>query len=163
MAAGSHARSTPWQPVQVAAMVLAVVFAVIGVLGFIPGATTKYDRLAATGPESGALLFGVFQVSVLHNVLHMVFGGVGLAAAPSVAGARTFLLGGGTIYLLLWGYGLFVDYDSSANFMPQDTADHWLHLGLALLMLVLGVVLSGLSSRTSATPQAKPRIGPDAP
>ena len=65
MAAGSHARPARLRPVQVAALVVASIFAVIGVLGFVPGVTTRYDSLATTGSESGALLLGVFQVSVL--------------------------------------------------------------------------------------------------
>lgn len=163
MAAGAHARPTTLWPVQVAAMVLAAAFAVIGVLGFIPGVTTKYDTMAAVGPESGALLLGVFQVSVLHNVVHLLLGIVGLVLARSVSGARYFLIGGGVVYLALWLYGLFVDQDSSANFVPLNQADQWLHLGLAVVMVAIGFVLGGLSARTSTTLQADARIGPDAP
>ncbi len=52
---------------------IAVVFLVVGVLGFVLGVTTNYDSMAFAGHESGALLFGVFAVSVLHNLVHLVF------------------------------------------------------------------------------------------
>ncbi|HLU43103.1 MAG TPA: DUF4383 domain-containing protein, partial [Microthrixaceae bacterium] len=50
-----------------AAGLVGVVFLLVGVLGFIPGITTNYDAMEFAGHESGAELFGVFQVSILHN------------------------------------------------------------------------------------------------
>jgi hypothetical protein len=42
-------------------------------------------------------------------------------------------------------YGVVVDHDSDANFLPLNDADNLLHLGLALAMIVLGIVGSRLS------------------
>ena len=61
--------------------------------------------------------------------------------ARSRSGARAFLIGGGLIYLVLWIYGVAVDHESSANFVPLDTADNWLHLGLGIGMIALGAAL----------------------
>ena len=47
----------------------------------------------------------------------------------------------GVIYLLLSIYGLLIDHESAANFVPIDYADNWLHLVLAVGMLGLGAVL----------------------
>jgi hypothetical protein len=44
------------------------------------------------------------------------------------------------VYLLLWVYGSAVGEHLAANFMPFNTADNWLHLGLGLGMILLGVV-----------------------
>jgi hypothetical protein len=52
-----------------------------------------------------------------------------------------YLLGGGAIYLLLFLYGLVIDRESTMNFVPVNSADNWLHLGLGVGMLALGVVL----------------------
>jgi Domain of unknown function (DUF4383) len=38
-------------------------------------------------------------------------------------------------------YGLLIDHESAANFVPIDSADNWLHLVLAVGMLALGFVL----------------------
>jgi hypothetical protein len=125
-----------------AATVMAAVFLLVGVLGFIPGATTDYDGMTFAGHESTAMLLGVFHVSILHNIVHLLFGIVGLAMARTAPGARTFLIGGGVVYALLWLYGLVIDHDSTANFVPLNGADNWLHLFLAVGMIGLGLALS---------------------
>jgi hypothetical protein len=134
-----------WEPMtklQKAAGGFALVFTLIGILGFIPGITTNFEGLELAGPESEALLLGVFQVSILHNVIHLAFGLMGMAAATTIRGARLFLVGGGALYGVLWVYGLVVDLDSAANFVPLNTADNWLHLFLAVAMIGTGLALS---------------------
>jgi len=122
-------------------MAVAAVFLLVGVLGFVPGVTTDYDSMEFAGHESGAQLLGIFGVSVLHNAVHLLFGAAGLILARSWEGARTFLLGGGVIYLVLVVYGLLVDRHDEANFVPLDAADNWLHLALGLAMVGLGLAL----------------------
>ncbi|PWW63172.1 DUF4383 domain-containing protein [Actinokineospora spheciospongiae] len=128
-------------PVQLVAVVVSVVFLLVGVLGFIPGITTDYDRLTFAGHHSMAMLLGVFAVSVLHNLVHLAFGVAGLLLARTPAGARGYLIGGGAVYLVLWVYGLAIDHGSAANFVPVNSADNWLHLGLGVGMAVLGFAL----------------------
>ena len=129
------------RPVQLAALVVGVVFLLIGIAGFIPGITTNYDQLQFAGHQSGALLLGVFQVSILHNIVHLLFGVAGLAMARTAAGARNYLIGGGVIYAVLWLYGLVIGDNAPANFVPVNMADDWLHLVLAVAMIALGVLL----------------------
>jgi hypothetical protein len=138
---GSHGRSDTTL-LQKAAKVVAAVFILVGILGFIPGVVTHYDDMKFAGPDSMAQLLGVFCVSVLHNLVHLLFGIIGLALARTVPGARNFLIGGGVIYLVLALYGALIDLDSKANFIPVDKADNWLHLVLGLGMIALGLVLS---------------------
>ncbi|GAA1520471.1 DUF4383 domain-containing protein [Kribbella lupini] len=128
--------------VQKAATAVAVVFLVVGVLGFIPGITTDYDTMTFGGHHSEAKLLGIFQVSILHNIVHLLFGIAGLALARSFSGARNYLIGGGIVYLVLWIYGLVIDQTSSVNFVPVNTADNWLHFVLGVGMIGLGVALS---------------------
>jgi len=127
---------------QKSATAVAAVFLLVGVLGFIPGITTDYSDMTFAGHDSGAQLLGVFGVSILHNVVHLLFGVAGLVLARSWSGARAFLVGGGAVYLVLWLYGLLIDQHSSANFVPVDDADNWLHLALGLGMVALGLLLS---------------------
>jgi hypothetical protein len=127
--------------VQTAALAVGAVFVLVGILGFIPGITTNYDQLMVAGHESGALLLGLFQVSILHNLVHLAFGAAGIAMARTAAGARNYLIFGGVVYAVLWLYGLLIDPTSAANFVPLNTADNWLHFVLAVGMIALGVLL----------------------
>jgi hypothetical protein len=128
--------------VRTAAQVVGVVFLLVGVLGFIPGITSDFDTIQFAGHESEAKLLGLFQVSILHNLVHLAFGVAGLALARTISGARGYLIGGGAIYLVLWLYGLVIDHESGANFVPLNGADNWLHLFLGLGMIGLGVALT---------------------
>jgi hypothetical protein len=89
---------------------------------------------------------GLFQVSILHNLVHLLFGVAGLAMAGAISTARAFLIGGGVVYVALWIYGLAIEYDSDANFVPLNDADNWLHLGLGAGMITLGLALSARRS-----------------
>ena len=98
-------------PVEDAARVAGGVFLVVAVGGFVPGLTTNlYDGLEFAGAEGSSKLLGLFAVSVLHNVVHGLFGLAGLALARTPSGARTFLLGGGGLYLALFLLGGFLAY-----------------------------------------------------
>jgi hypothetical protein len=118
------------------------VFLLVGLLGFVPGITSNFDQLAFAGHHSGALLLGLFQVSVLHNVVHLLFGVAGVVLARTIGGARSYLLYGGIIYLVLWIYGLVIDQDSAGNFVPLNGADNWLHLLLGIGMIALALLLT---------------------
>lgn len=76
-------------PIQLAATVVAAVFLLVGILGFVPGVTTNYDQLSLAGHGSGALLLGLFAVSVLHNLVHAAFGVVGFLMARTAAAPAT--------------------------------------------------------------------------
>jgi hypothetical protein len=125
---------------QTLAFVVGLTFLVVGALGFIPGITTNFDDLAFAGHESDAKLLGLFEVSVLHNLVHLLFGLAGVMLARSHVGARSFLVGGGVVYLVLWAYGMAIDRTSDANFVPLNAADDWLHLGLGAGMVLLGAL-----------------------
>lgn len=134
-------------PIHMAAMVVGLGFLAAGVGGFIPGITTNAGDIAMYGHDSPAKLLGIFQVSVLHNVIHLAFGLAGLLLARSAA--KIYLIGGGLIYAVTWLYGVVIDPMSALNFVPLDDADNWLHLGASAAMVLLGVTL-GKSSAPAA-------------
>jgi hypothetical protein len=140
-----HSGGTPYDVgavgfLRLAAGVVGLGFLLVGLLGFVPGVTTHYDDLAFAGHHSDAKLAGLFEVSGLHNLVHLAFGIAGLALASRPRGAAGYLLVGGVVYAVLWGYGLAIDHDTSANFIPLNDADNWLHLGLAVVMVTLGSI-----------------------
>jgi hypothetical protein len=125
------------------ARLFSIVFLLVGILGFIPGITTDAPGDFA-GEESEAELLGIFKVSILHNLVHLLFGIVGLALSRTWDGARTFLIGGGVVYLLLWILGLV----GGADWIPANDADHWLHFVLGVVMIGAGFLLG--RERTAA-------------
>lgn len=135
---------------QVVALAVGVTFLLVGILGFIPGITQNFSTITFADHESEAKLLGLFQVNVLHNIVHLLFGVVGLIAARTWAGARSFLVWGGVVYLVLWVYGMVVDLDSMANFVSLNTADNWLHFGLGVGMVTLGLLVPRFEGRVSA-------------
>lgn len=107
-----------------------VAFVLVGVLGFVPGVTTHYDGLQL-GHGSHAQLFGMFQVSILLNVAHLVVGAAGLVVARTTAIAVTSLL--------LWLLGVF----AAGAWLSLDTADNWLHFVLAAVLLGSASLVGG--------------------
>jgi len=141
-ASGTAGVAASRSTIRTAAMIVGVVFLLVGIMGFIPGITTDYDSLQFAGHESEAKLLGVFQVSILHNIVHLLFGVAGLALARRADTARLYLVGGGAVYLLLFLYGLVIDHGGDANFVPVNAADNWLHLFLGIGMIALGLALA---------------------
>jgi Domain of unknown function (DUF4383) len=128
-------------PIQIAALVVGAAFVLVGILGFIPGITTNVGDMKFAGHESPSELLGLFQVSILHNIVHLAIGIIGLVAASTWEGSRVYLVGGGALYLALAVYGWIIDRASDANFVPMNPADNVLHVLLGAAMIVLGLVL----------------------
>jgi anti-anti-sigma regulatory factor len=149
MTTPTAARPTHHSALETAALAHGAAFLLVGLAGFVPGLTTGYDSLEFAGHHSQALLMGVFQVSILHNLVHLLYGIAGAVMARSGGGSRTYLRWGGAVYLVLWLYGLVVGQESPANVVPFNSADDWLHL-------VLGTTMVGLSflRRDTAPPTA---------
>ncbi|WP_345800109.1 DUF4383 domain-containing protein [Microbacterium sp. AZCO] len=136
--------------VQKTALIVGIVFLIVGIAGFIPGLTNPMDHLEGAGAHSDALLLGLFQVSVLHNIVHLLFGAVGLAVATRAKASRNFLIWGGVVYIALWVYGLFVLQAPEANIVPVNAADNTLHLILGVGMIALGIFVGrDRSARTA--------------
>jgi hypothetical protein len=113
------------------ALVFGATFLLAGVAGFIPGITTNlYDGLEFAGDEGDAELLGLFKVSILHNIVHALFG-VGILAAKRHASALQYLLYAGVIYVVLFVLGLL----GGGDWVPINDADDWLHLALAAGLL----------------------------
>ncbi|HEY3464606.1 MAG TPA: DUF4383 domain-containing protein [Amycolatopsis sp.] len=136
-----------------AALLFGIAFLLVGVLGFVPGITAGYADLRFAGHESGARLFGLFTVSVLHNFVHLAFGVLGVLAARRDGGSRAFLMLGGGLYVLLWVFGLALDHDSPANFLPLDNADDWLHLALGVAMIAAGIATTAADRARGRYPE----------
>ena len=134
------------------ALVFGIAFLGAGVLGFIPGITTNVGDMKFAGNDSPSELLGLFQVSILHNIVHLLFGIAGIALSRTWENARTYLLASGVIYVVLFVYGILVSSGSDANFVPINGADDVLHAVLAVVLLGAWYVSrTGDEVRTAAT------------
>lgn len=118
------------------ALVAAGVLVALGVLGFVPDVTGSVGDISFAGRGSGSLLLGLFRVSILLNLVHVGAGAAGFALAPTEKGARRFLTGGGTAFLLLWLVGVV----KAGGWIPVDGADNWLHLCLGVALIGAGAL-----------------------
>jgi hypothetical protein len=142
-------------PIHAFAATMGLLFLLAGIGGFIPGITSNYDELKLAGPDSDAKLLGLFEVSVLHNIVHLLFA-VGLIAAARTSWSRLYLIGGGIAYLGVTLFGAVVEHDSDANFLPTNNADNLLHLGLGVAMIALGLIGTRLSRERRGEVTQKP-------
>jgi len=140
---------------QTLALVFGIAFLAAGILGFVPGITSNYDELEFAGADSNAELLGLFQVSVLHNIVHAVFGIAGLALAKTWASAQLYLLGSGVVYVVLIVYGILFGGEGDANFVPVNNADtYFLHVVLAAGLLASWAATRRERDRTVRTSTA---------
>jgi hypothetical protein len=110
-----------------AAMVFGIVFLVVGVLGFIP----------AVAPNE--MLLGIFHVNAAHNAVHLLSGAVALACGFAGAGAaRLYFRIFGIVYGLVAVLGFIQGDTHLLGLISNNTADAWLHAGIAVVSLALG-------------------------
>ena len=126
-------------PGQLFALVFGVVYALVGILGFI------------NDP-----ILGIFEVNALHNVVHLAVGVVWIFASNNVATAKTVNLAFGAVYLLLAFLG-FVAGDFMEDLLDigsenQALADNLLHLVTGILGVYFGTAGAGPVTRPTATP-----------
>jgi len=113
--------------VKTLAILFGVVFLAIGILGFVPGITKD------------EMLLGIFMVNTVHSVIHIVSGVVFLLAGMGGAGAsRMWFQIFGLIYAVVAIMGFVVGNGMIFNLISNNTADTWLHVVLAVLMLLIG-------------------------
>jgi uncharacterized protein DUF4383 len=114
--------------VRAAAILFGLLFLLIGIVGFVPAMT----------PANGMLL-GIFRVNTAHNVVHLASGIVFLLCGIAGAGpSQTFFRIFGIIYGVVALLGFFYDDNALLGIVANNTADTWLYVVLAVVMLFFG-------------------------
>jgi hypothetical protein len=139
------------------ALAFGVAFLGVGVLGFIPGITTNVGDMQFAGNDSPSELLGLFQVSILHNIVHLLFGIAGIAMSRTWESARTYLFASGLLYVGLFLFGFIVSFRdiTDANFVPVNDADNVLHLVFAI-GLIGGWFVSRTDDEVATSPTTMP-------
>jgi hypothetical protein len=117
-------------PARLYATLVGAVLVVAGIIGFF------YEASFATGDSIVADdVFGLLAVNGWHNVVHILFGLLGLALAGNTDSARAYCLFSGVVYLVLaiWGFAVVENgIGDLINLVPVNTEDNILHLILSL-------------------------------
>lgn len=115
-----------------------VVFLAVGVLGFVPGITTDDN-----------LLLGIFQVSALHNAIHILSGIAAIVAAKSEDYAQLYFRIFGAVYAVVAIVGI-VQSDTVLGLIDVNLADNLLHVVLAVAILGIGFGIPKLGTAKTA-------------
>ena len=115
------------------AVFFGVAFLLVGIAGFfVTGASMDADM------ETAPRLLGLFPVNVLHNVVHLLFGAWGLAAARTHPAAVSYGMVGGIAYLALALIGFVLP--DFFGLIPIGGNDIWLHAVLGIALLASGLM-----------------------
>ena len=123
-----------------AALVFGIVFVLAGLSGFF-AAPPPPDAPPLTVAQGHGLALGLFPVNTLHNVVHLLFGVLGIAAlaAPWCRRAEYFRLVA-VAYALLVVLGLIPATQTTFGLIPIWGNDVWLHALLAAGAAYFGFV-----------------------
>ncbi len=134
----------PASPARLYATVVGAVLVIAGIIGF-------FYSSSFGSPGTVDDIFGVFAVNGWHNVLHLVTGLLGLAAAGYLA--RTYALAFGLLYVVVAVWGFIVGSgDAILGIIPVNGADNIVHL-------IIGVLGLGAGAASPAPTRARPATG----
>ncbi len=131
-----------FKPGQYFALIVGILFVLVGIMGFIPGLL----REPAVAPDAAGLaytdgygyLMGLFPVNVLHNIVHLLVGGLGIFASLSLGSARLYSGVLALFYGSLALMGLFPVTQSTLGLIPIYGNDIWLHALTAAIAAYFG-------------------------
>ena len=139
----AHVTGTTRSPAQLYALIFGAVLTFAGITGFF------YNSEFTSNKEVRDAVFGILDVNGWHNVVHVLTGMIGLAAASSYTGARGYALGIGVVYILvaIWGF-IIGDGDSILSIVPVNTEDNILHLLIGVSGIAAGMATPAVADPT---------------
>ena len=138
------------------ALSIGILFALLGVAGFLPSlvslpgaaAPNMVDPSTTTNTLAAgySYVFGLFPTNLLHNIVHIIVGSLGVVSYTSLGGARFFNRGFAIAYVLIALMGLLPFTNTTFGLMPIFGNNVWLN---ALTAAVAGYY--GFVKPTEAT------------
>lgn len=123
------------------ALIFGIVYLLVGILGFVPGLLTPAMGMEnVTVDANYGLLFGLFPVNVLHNIVHAVIGLAGIIAFRTFAASRTYAAVVAVIFAVLTIMGLIPALNTTFGLIPLFGNDVWLHAVTAIVAAVFALL-----------------------
>lgn len=153
---------TTWSANRTFALVVGIVLLLLGIIGFFVPAENS------TGVQA---IFGIFDVDIVHNLVHVLSGIIGIAAAFT-GWSRMFNRVFGVIYTLLGLLGLIPalyfpagayghDNGLFLGLMHINAGDHILHLIIGLAALAVSFMARDYVATTApSTADSDPMVRP---
>jgi hypothetical protein len=129
-----------------AALVFGIVFAAVGVMGFMP-APPPPDAPPLAFEHGHGMALGMFPVNTLHNVVHLLFAILGIAAWAG-GWARGYFQLLAVSYGILAIMGLVPGTHTTFGLIPLWGNDVWLHGAIAAVSLYFGFVRGSIDVHT---------------
>ncbi len=142
--------TTRWTANRIIAIVLGIIFTLLGIIGFF------------TSPENSTgvkAILGIFDSDTIHNIFYLITGLLGIAAAFT-GYSRTYNRVFGIVYVILGLLGLIpalyfpagaygTDNGLFLGITHLNAGDHILHLIAGLIALVVGFFVTDANKITS--------------
>ncbi len=116
------------------AIAAGVVYALVGLLGFVPGINVEGPPNAPPVTVSSFYghLLGLFPVNLVHNLVHLAIGAWGIFAyTRGIPSSRAFARGLAVLYAVLAVMGFIPGFNTVFGLVPLYGHDVWLHALLA--------------------------------
>jgi uncharacterized membrane protein len=145
------------------ALIIGILFLLVGLAGFIPALTSLPGTTASSVPgdevsniyNSGfSYIFGLFPTNLLHNIVRIIVGSLGIAAYTTLGGARLFNRGFAIAYALLAIMGLLPLAKTMFGLMPIFGNNIWFNGLTAAITAYFGFFQP---TQTMAQMDASPR------
>ncbi|KAB8319623.1 DUF4383 domain-containing protein [Tolypothrix campylonemoides VB511288] len=132
------------KPGQYFTLITGIIFVFIGVIGYIPGfvkePTVTPDTAYLSFTIGYGYLLSLFPINVLHNVVHLLVGLLGIVASVSLGSARLYSGVLALFYGLLTVMGLIPATQSTLGLIPIFGNDVWLHGLTAAIAAYFGFI-----------------------
>jgi hypothetical protein len=122
------------------ALILGVVYVLVGIAGFIPGLVSPppSDAPNLVVQTRYGMLFGIAPVNIIHNLIHLLIGAWGLLASRDFDAAKVFAKATAIIFGVLFIMGLIPILNTTFGVAPIFGGDIVLHLVTSLVATYFG-------------------------
>jgi hypothetical protein len=126
-------------PTRYWALISGIAFVIVGLLGFVPSLIPLPFGPPPIAVDTGyGFLFGIFPVNILHNLVHLLVGVLGLLAYRRFHSARLYARGLAVFYALLTIMGFIPGLNTVFGLIPIFGADIGLHAVTAIISAYFG-------------------------